>query len=271
MKEMAMREGRLVSQVKAELQAILTEVPSFRLKGWKEGTQGGGAKPDLVLDVGVGAERWRLLVEIKGSGEPRIVRGAAQQLRDYLSDAGKTYGVVAAPYLSSRAAEICKDAGTGFVDLAGNCRLVFGSVFIERRGFPNPRLEKRPLRTLFAPKAGRVLRVLFGNTKRSWQVQEMAREANVSLGLAFKVKQRLLEQEYGREDEGGVRLIRPEELLRDWGANYTYRKNQALECYGAGAPFEMEQILLSYCSAKRVKYAFALFSGAARVAPAKCR
>ena len=266
-KAMAMPESVSVSQIKAKLQTLLAEVPSARVKAWKEGSQGGGGRADLVLDVGVGVERWRLLVEIKGSGEPRIIRGAIQQLRDYLSDAGKAYAAVAAPYLSSRAAEICKDAGMGFVDLAGNCRLVFGSVFIERRGFPNPKLERRPLRTLFAPKAGRVLRVLFGNTKRSWQVQEMARQAKVSLGLAFKVKQRLLEQEYAREEKGGVRLIRPEELLRDWGASYTYRKNQDLECYGAGAPFELEQILVSYCNKKRVKYAFALFSGAARVAP----
>lgn len=267
MKEMAMRMGGLVSQVKAKLQTILAEVPSVLVKGRKEETRGRGGEADLVLDVGVGGERWRLLVEIKGSGEPRIIRGAVQQLRDYLSDAGKTYGVVAAPYLSSRAAEICKDAGMGFADLAGNCRLVFGSVFIERRGFPNPTLEKRPLRTLFAPKAGRVLRMILSEARRSWQVQEMARQAKVSLGLAFKVKQRLLEQEYALEEKGGVRLIRSEELLRDWGASYTYRKSQALECYGAGDPPELERALASGCAAEGIKYAFSLFSGAARVAP----
>lgn len=264
---MISREELLESRVKERLKDILEEVPFVRLRGLKREIQARAGKVDLTVDIEVGREQWRLLIEVKGSGEPRIIRGLAQQLRALLSDERKAYGVVAAPYISSRAAEVCKEQGMGFVDLSGNCRLVFGGVFIERQGFPNPKLERRPLRTLFAPKASRVLRVLLKAPKASWQVQALAREAQVSLGLAFKVKQRLLDLEYAREEDKGVRLVRPEELVRQWGANYSYRKSESLDCYGPGDPPELERALADYCRRHEIQYALALFSGAARVAP----
>jgi hypothetical protein len=256
-----------LSLIRQRLQSTLEEVPFVRLKDWKREVRLWAGKPDLGLDVTIGQKRWQILVETKSSGEPRMIRGAIQQLQTYLSGSPKRYGVVAAPYIGPRSQEICKEAGVGYLDLAGNCRLAFGQVFIERRGFPNPKVERRPLRTLFAPKAGRVLRVLLEDPKRSWQVQAMAREAQVSLGLAFKVKQRLLDLEYAREEDDGLRLIRPEDLLRQWASSYSYLKSNALDCFASGDPPELERALATYCRESRVTWAFTLFSGAARVAP----
>lgn len=264
---MATRDSALESQIKGRLQDVLEAVPFARLKGWKTEAQVRGREVHLALDATVGGERWRLLVEVKQSGEPRIIRLAGQQLRTLLSEEKKTYGLVGAPYISPRTGEICKEAGIGFVDLAGNCRLAFGQVFIERQGFPNAKLERRALRNLFTPKASRVLRVLLEDAKQPWRVQALARQARVSLGQAFKVKQRLLDLEYAREDDEGLRLIKPEELLRQWAANYTYVKSDALDCFAIGDPPALEQALATYCRQQRITYAFALFSGAARVAP----
>lgn len=261
---MISRGPALELEIRERLLGVLGEVPFLRVKDWKVEKR---EDVDLVLQVKAGKEQWRLLVEVKQSGEPRIIRVAAHQLRTLVSDERQSYGVIGAPYISPGTARICKEAGIGFLDLAGNCRLVFGQVFIERQGFPNPKLERRPLRALFAPKASRVLRVLLEDAKRSWQVQVLARQAEVSLGLAFKVKQRLLDMEYAQEDEEGLRLIKSEELLRQWGAAYSYLKSPALDCYGAGDPRELEQALVDYCRANSIRYALTLFSGAARVAP----
>lgn len=264
---MATRDSALESHIKGRLQDVLEGVPFARLKGWKREAQVRGSEVDLALDMTVAGTRWRLLVEVKQSGEPRIIRLAGQQLRTLLSKERKTYGVVGAPYISPRTGEICKEVGIGFVDLAGNCRLAFGRVFIERQGFPNPKLERRPLRNLFTPKASRVLRVLLEDAKQTWQVQAMARQARVSLGLAFKVKQRLLDLEYAREEDKGLRFVKPEDLLRQWAGNYSYLKSVALDCFATGDPPALEQALAAYCRQQGITYAFALFSGAARVAP----
>jgi hypothetical protein len=175
--------------------------------------------------------------------------------------------VVAAPYLGDRAREICREARVGYLDLAGNCRLAFGSIFIERKGFPNPNIERRPLRTLFATKGTRILRIMLVEPKRRFQLQTLAKLAGVSLGLAFKVKQRLLDLEYASGERDGLRLTRPEDLLREWARNYDFGKHEAVECYAMGEIAETEHQLAARCAEKRVPYAFTQFSGAARVAP----
>jgi len=262
------REASDDQQYRERLLAILQEIPVIRLeRAPKKKRLLQGVEPDLTVDLRLGEEAWEILGETKASGEPRMVRAAIQQLQSYLSSLPRRYGVVFAPYLASRSQEICRAAGVGYLDLAGNCRLMFGPVYIERKGFPNLKAERRPLRTLFAPRASRVLRVLLADPKRAFQVQQMARASKVSLGLAFKVKQRLLDLDYAQEEQGGLRLSRPEELLREWATNYVFSKNPALDCYAANEVSELEHELARYCFDKKVVYAFTLFSGAARVAP----
>lgn len=255
-------------EYRARLLDFLKEVPALRLGTTaKKRGQIRGPQPAFSVDLVAGKERWKILGETRSNGEPRMIRGAIQQLQSYLATLPKTYGVIAAPYLGPRSQEISKEAGVGYLDLAGNCRLAFGPVFIERKGFPNPKVERRSLRTLFAPRASRILRVLLKEPKRGWQVQAMAREAQVSLGLAFKVKQRLLDLEYAQEEDDGLRLMRPEDLLRQWTANYSYLKSNPLDCFAAGDPPKTERALAAYCRERKIMWAFTLFSGAARVAP----
>ena len=263
-----MREQQLEKQVKERLQQLFEAVPFLRLKRWqREARTLEGKRVDLSAEVLAKGERWRLLVEVKSSGEPRYVRSAVQQLRSLLSDERRTYGIVSAPYISAEAGKICRDEGMGYLDLAGNCGLIFANLFIERQGIPKPPEERRPLRSLYAPKAGRLLRALLEEPKRTWTLQALAEKAGVSLGLAFKVKQRLLDFEFVAEGNEGLVLEKPEELLRQWGANYSYAKNDAFECYFQGDPAHLEAALAGYCRKAGDRYAFTMFSGAARVAP----
>jgi len=263
-----MRERPLEQQVKERLQQLFEAVPFVRLKRWqKEARTSEDRGVDLSAEVLAKGESWRLLVEIKSSGEPRYIRGAVQQLRSLLSDRRRTYGIVSAPYISPDAGKICRDEGIGYLDLAGNCGLIFANVFIERQGVLKPSQERRPLRSLYAPKAGRLLRVLLEEPKKPWTLQALAEKAQVSLGLAFKVKQRLLDFEFIAEGNEGLALARPEELLRQWGANYSFAKNEAFECYSQGDPAQLEVALAGYCRKADTRYAFTLFSGAARAAP----
>lgn len=246
---------------------MLEEVPFLRILDSRAQIPLGDMGIDLSLGVMADRERWTLLVVALGAGEPRMIRGAIPRFEAIRDGAARSYGLAAAPYISLRAAEVCKEGGIGFIDLAGNCRLVFDQIFIERRGFPKPRLEQRPLRTLFAPKASRVIRVLLEEPKRSWQVQELARQGKVSLGQAFKVKERLLDLDYARAEEEGLRVQRPEALLREWASVYSYQKNVLLDCYGSGEVADLERNFSDYCRANTLPFAFTLFSGAARVAP----
>jgi hypothetical protein len=258
----------LATQVKERLEDLFERVPFVRLKRWSRETPAReSARADLSAEVNAGGEPWRLLLEIKSSGEPRYVRGAVQELRTLLSEKANTYGIVSAPYISPDAAKICREDGIGYLDLAGNCGLTFANVFIERHGTSKRSPERRPLRSLYAAKAGRLLRVLLEKPKRAWTLQALADEGGVSLGLAFKVKKRLLDFEFVAAGNEGLTLTRPEDLLRQWAANYSFAKNRVFECYAQGEPARLEAALANECRKADIRYAFTLFSGAARAAP----
>lgn len=255
------------TDIARRLDQVLGDVPFLRLRPIPRPAATSDTGFDLSFDLTANGTRWKVLVEVKSSGEARIARGAIQRILAFARKGQAQYGLLAAPYIGEVTRKICKDAGVGFIDLAGNCRLVFDKVFIERRGFPKPEVERRPLRSLFSPKASRVIRVLFEAPNQAWQVQKLAREARVSLGLAAKVKQRLLDLEYAIEQPDGIKLARPEELLRSWADHFASRKRAAIGVYAAGNLSEIEEALRTYCTAKGVRYAFTQFSGAARAAP----
>jgi hypothetical protein len=112
-----------------------------------------------------------------------------------------------------------------FQHLAGNCLLSFDQVFISKEGKRNPFARKRDLRSLYSPKAERVLRVLLSAPGRWWKVQPLAKEAGVSLGQGFNVKKLLVDREWVEIGDNGFRLTDPAKLLSEWEENYDYRHN----------------------------------------------
>ncbi len=182
-----------------------------------------GRRTDFVIQLGVGDQSWTLVCEVKSNGQPRNIRMAALQAKEYakqLNSAGHTYAVVIAPFISSDSGEICKELGVGYADLAGNCRLAFGTAYIEKSVAKNPFRVKREQRSLFAPKAARVLHVMFADPLREWKVAELAERSGVSYGLVSNVRKGLLDREWGSGSWGGVRLARPYTLLDAWKLAY---------------------------------------------------
>jgi hypothetical protein len=99
-----------------------------------------------------GRQRWHLLVQTRASGDPRLVRESCARLNAIVKrhqEREHLYPVVAATYMSKRSVEICNEMNVGYLDLSGNCRLAFESVFIERQVLENKHIEKRPLRSIF--------------------------------------------------------------------------------------------------------------------------
>src|SRR5262249_14247475 len=113
-------------------------------------------------------------------------------------------------------ARICDEAGFSHADLSGNARLAFGQVYIETRSPENPFRQKREVRSIFAPKAARVLRFLLQGPLRGWKVNELAKAAQVSLGWLSAVRQQLLAREWGTEEPAGFRVTKPQAVLAAW-------------------------------------------------------
>ena len=214
----------------------------------------------------------RLICDVKASGQPRIVREACLILAESVRSDKRAYPVFIAPYISPASAEICQQYDTGYLDLAGNCSLAFDTVFIRREGFPNRAVQRRDLRSLYSPKAERVLRVLLASGKRTWRTQELADAADVSLGQVASVKKLLADREWIQTLPAGFGLQSLDAerfpLLEEWARNYRPARNLPRDFYSLKAIPEVEASLIEAGRSQKVPVAFTGFSGAARFAPA---
>ena len=223
---------------------------------------------DLMATVEVPPQRtWVLLFAVQSNGQPRYVRMAVEELRAAVGERAHAYGVFCAPYVSPAGAEVCRRNGLGFIDLAGNCLLCFDGVYLDIQGRPNPYPNTRPLKSLFAPKSSRAVRVLLSHPGRAWQVQELAGETALSLGQASQVKQRLGDYELIEPAGRAFQLTDYGRLLEAWAENYSYTQNDRTHYYSLEDPPVLEQRLGAYCADRALRYGLTLFSGAARVAP----
>jgi hypothetical protein len=174
----------------------------------------------------VGKKIWTLVVQEKRRAQPREVRVAILQLQHHLQSLPRDqprYAVLMAPYLSEESARICSEAGVGYADLAGNARLSFDHVYIETHGSGNPFREKREKRSLFAPRAARVLRVVLTPPLRTWKVTALRDASGVSLGQVSNVRKELFDREWAMASSTGMYITKPEELARAWQKSYELR------------------------------------------------
>ena len=200
-----------------------------KAKGWQESadTKIGGQIADLLAKFQLAGQEHTLVVEVSSLGQPRQIRAAVTRLNEIRRELPGAHPVAAAIYIGPQSARILKSNNLGFVDLSGNCYLAFENVLIEKEGKRNLRPSTRPLKSLFAPRATRVARVLLAEWQRSWRLEELARAAAVSLGHGHNVVKRLEDLAWVERDERQrIRLAKPADLLEAWCESYTYRENE---------------------------------------------
>jgi hypothetical protein len=263
-----MKMADLVGRVEDALRKCFGDIPFLRSLDFRQENRDSMEHLDLVATLDLPGEKVRLLVDVKSRGEPRLARQAVNQLVRYRDAFSGSYAVFAAPYISAESARICKADKVGFLDLAGNCFLSFGNVFISREGRPNPFSERRALRSLFRPKAERVHRVLLETPGKAWRTTALAKEAGVSLGHISNVKRLLEDREWIRAGAEGLVLSEPRRLLAEWAQSYDSARSYARGLYTMKTILEIEQGLAHACVKEGIRYALTGFSAAARWAPA---
>jgi hypothetical protein len=291
------------SQVKAEavavLQAYLADLPFGTLEAQAPSPPNG---PDWIGKLRTPTDQHLLILQAKATGQPRTAREAANQLLRWADKYPNAVPVFAAPYISPATADILTREGVGYIDLSGNCRLTFDSVYIRRQDWPNKQVQRRELRSLYSPKAERVLRILLSEPKRPWKVQALAQAASVSVGQTSNVKRLLQDREWigratgdgaglgdgsgygygsgsgagfgdgsgdgsGSSSGVGFVLTKPAKLLEEWAQNYRFDRNSVRDFYSLDTPAQIEAKLAALCKNAGTRYALTGFSAAARVAP----
>jgi Transcriptional regulator, AbiEi antitoxin, Type IV TA system len=220
-------------------------------------------KADFSAAFTYNRHQYNLLGEVFNNGQPREARIAVERFRNYLAHHPKAYAVMFAPYISDEADLLCKEARISTMDLAGNCRLEFDGFFLKVKNQKNPFVRRTYLTTLYSPKAARVLRVLLVHPKRFWKMQDLAQEASVSLAHVAHVKKHLLDREWIKAERANLALIKPEELLREWAANYDKSQDTVQQFYSLRDLDEMRGIFQEAYGRRTRQFALSGFTGAA--------
>src|SRR5437868_5861466 len=246
-----------------------------KAQGWEEhaDTRIGGQGADLVVKFRLGGQEHVFVVEVSSLGQPRQIRAVVSRFEEIKRELQGAYPVATAVYIGPQSARILKTHGFGYVDLSGNCHLAFENVLIEKEGKRNVRPSTRPLRSLFAPRATRVIRMLLEDVGRAWRLEELAKAAGVSLGHSHNVVKRLEDLRWvERDGNQRITLGKPADLLDAWADSYTYRANE-IASYAAPERVSrrfMGEIARTVGGEGR-RYAFTLSSGLSLVVAASQR
>src|SRR5262245_17110991 len=259
-----------LADIRAQISQRLRELfPKAR--SWEESLdiKVGRQTASLLVKFGLGDREHSIVLEVSSLGQPRQIRAAVTRLTDLRRELPGAYPAAAAVYIGPESARILKSHGVGYIDLSGNCHLALKNILIEKEGKRNIRASTRPLRSLFAPRATRVVRVLLSEAGRAWRLGELAKAADISLGHSHNVVKRLEELAWLERDASDrIRLSKPADLLESWSDAYTYRENEI------GSYAVPERITRKFlvevahaAEAEGRRYAFTMSAGLSLVAP----
>ena len=243
----------------AEALRILREVPGLTVLA-EPAEEGRGA--DIVLRF-AGAEV-QIMVQVKS----RANAATAWQLVHEADASGDSPMLLIADETTADAREILEQHGIAVADGLGNAHIELPGLLVHMQGHRS-RHRARP--TQLAGKAGVAAQALLLHPERGWQVQELAEEAGVSLGLAHRVLARLSAE--GLVAAGGTgrdrvrRVTDPTALLDLWAEEDTYRPRRTLGYLLAQGPQQLLSMLGRSLGRSGVGFAITGAAAASLVAP----
>ena len=259
--------GQVTRPLRADvLRALPDLLPSLRVTRADPSSRAGA---ELVVDVLTPSGRKRrLYVETRAASAPSRIPDALRQLKASLGARAAGYPVLASSFLSPRARELCREAGVGYLDLAGNCYLQFEDFYFQKIVEDNPFPARGRPASLCTPVSSRILRALLEEPARGWRVSELASAAQVSLGQTSNVCRRLIGEAYAVKRDRRVHLTEPGRLLEAWREAYAIPRQTLLAYYSfERSPEQLVRRVAQVAAERRWRYALTSFTAATRVAP----
>jgi DNA-binding MarR family transcriptional regulator len=204
------------------------------------------------------ADGHRFVLEAKSSSDAASIDRAIQQLRGYLqAQPAKAIGVVVVPYMGDVGRRMCREAGLGWLDLAGNAFLNGPGLRIDIQGRPNMFRKRGRPADLFAPKSSRVARWLLLHPAKAVRQGELAAAVGLERGFVSRIVKQLEERELVlRDDSGAIRVRDAAVLLDAWRERYDFSRHEALKgVVAARSGDEALQRLASLFASEKVPYA----------------
>ncbi len=250
---------KLQGPFEAETLRILRETPGLTVIAEPRGAD---RRVDAILHFAGG--RTRVAVEIK----QRANAATAWQLVHEADARPDSPFLLVADETTTEARKILEDHGIALIDGLGNAHIELPGLLFHLEG---RRGQQRSRPTRLTGKAGLVAQALLLDPERTWQVQDLAKEARISLGLAHRVLARLGEEGIVAAEGTGRnrvrRVINPTALLDLWAEENVERPTRTLGYILAQTPQQLIKELGGNLGRSGIDYALTGPAAASLVAP----
>jgi len=216
----------------------------------------------ITLSVKPNQQRVVLFIQVRQQLSPGTVLGVFRRFKGTPFEGVR---LVCAAYISPRVAEMCREHSVGYLDGVGNCWIAAPGLFVHIEGRPNRPVVSKAVDP-FSKKSSRIVRTLLAHPGKGWQVQQLAKQADVSLGLVSKVKTTLLDEAYLVERDRLLFVRDAVKLLYGWSAEYRPQVRR-LQLFAIPRPLETERSLAEWCRANTISYALTQLAAAWRYSP----
>jgi hypothetical protein len=267
---MTMNEKDIGKKALETAQRIFEGVPNVKVEVAQQvpPTRADLVRPDFVLTINNSNYSHSLAVNVKAQGHPQQLEEAINDLIKYRYLTKRHDDLmVAAPFITKEGAAMCRKYEANYFDLAGNCRISVGGIFIERTGTPNPFEPNPTTPSLYGTRAERILRVLLHEPKKTWKVVPLGEKARTSLGTVSKVRKQLIEHDWAKEGSDGLVLTQPQKLLNDWAAEWARRRVKPATFFTKLPIQELEKRVADFAVKHGPNFALTGTAGAWRRAP----
>jgi len=250
---------KLEGSFEAEALRILREIPGMVVI-----PEPAGADPRVDAFLNFAGSRARVAVEIKR----RANAATAWQLVHEVDARRETPLLLIAEETTAQARAILGEHGIAVVDGLGNAHIELPGLLFHLEGRRH-RQQSRPTR--LTGKAGLVAQALLLHPDRDWQVQDLAKETEISLGLAHRVLARLQAEAIITPEGSGRNRVRrvtnPTALLDLWAEENIERPTRTLGYLLAQTPQRLIRELGANLERGGVDYALTGAAAASLVAP----
>ncbi len=209
------------------------------------------------------------VLQVRITTEPRFLRSSISYLKKVKEKFPDWNPLIIAPYIGPSARSLCRSEGVSYVDTLGNIGIFLENIFVLKESKESLKTERKELKSLFSLKSTRMIRILLENPSRLWLLKDIASYAQVSLGQAYNVVKKLVDEEYAKKTEKGIKISRPSELMERWGTVYKITDANKIESFYFSEPVYKRVIkrLAEIAEKEHYSYAFTLFAGASLIIP----
>lgn len=182
----------------------------------------------------------------------------------------REYKLIIAPFISETSSNICEKSNIGFIDLAGNCLIKHGSIYIKVSGNKNLAAPKRALKSIFEKSStvsSVILRTMLTDISKRWKLKELSERVGCSIGQVSKVKDFLQNNAWVEKTPEGIQIIDVKAILKEWSKVYSGKYSDIYECYSLDSIPELESKLEKMRKECSIEYYLTGFAGGVRYAP----